>query len=320
MAENLCTPMPQTVSTANSQHPGRDTSLRESNACNGDSISEHYIPGNMHCVVDIHAVNPSQPVAQAVQFPVVNVTDSPVNTSHEGSNIKILLYCLWTSICTKGMQALSAGFSPSSNWCYYLFYCTPDESVTEQSRREHLARWEKTLRSITRSWKDTQSITTSLLLVSALAILQLDDVLSNRAICTFMAAAILLALASVLSSFIYLLSKEKFISRWKTLEAPNPAFWKCVAMPLDFAIWWAHSRFPKQATAHSTVPEQQRMLPTQADATIDVECTISPPEPLGAAVVAILTIIAGCKIYYGLCFFYARNRQKHDVNLVFPAA
>ncbi|KAF9558178.1 hypothetical protein CPC08DRAFT_764106 [Agrocybe pediades] len=114
----------------------------------------------------------------------------------------------------------------------------PDsESVLAQSQREYSVRWEAALGSITRSWKATQSTATSLLLVSALAVLQLDDALNNRAICTGIAAAILLALASILSSFVYLLSKERFISRWKTSEKPDKYFWRCVGMPLDFAIW-----------------------------------------------------------------------------------
>ncbi|KAF9545128.1 hypothetical protein CPC08DRAFT_755742 [Agrocybe pediades] len=262
----LCAPMSRTVSTAATQRPERGTSFRERNACNGDSVSEHHVPRNMHCIVDVHTADPSQPVAQIVQFSVVNMTDPPVNTSHEGSNIKILLCCLWTSSCTKGMQALSAGFFPSSNWCYYLFDCTPGEGVTEQTRREYLARWEVALRSIACSWKNTQSITTSLLLVSALTILQLEDVLTNRAIRTLMAAAILVALASILSSFIYLLSREQFISHWKA-----------------------------------------RMLPTQADDTKVAQRTMNSPEPLGAGLVAILSVITACKIYHGLKYFYLKT-------------
>ncbi|KAF4616108.1 hypothetical protein D9613_011307 [Agrocybe pediades] len=204
------------------------------------------VPGNMHCVVDVHAGNPSRPGARNGQISVVNATDPPVNlarASNEDHNVRNPFLCLWAWICSKVIPMLSAGIFPASKWCHYLFQCTPDEGATEESRREYLTRWEAALRAIAHCWKETQSIITYLLPISAFAILQLDNVLNNRAIFTLLAAAILLALASILSSFVYLLSKERFISRWKTLEAPDPAFWKCVAMPLDFAIWWALSRF-----------------------------------------------------------------------------
>ncbi|KAF9567669.1 hypothetical protein CPC08DRAFT_703200 [Agrocybe pediades] len=223
MAESpLWPPRSDIVSTAASPHPERGIPLRERNACNDDSVMEHHVCRDMHCVVDVDECNHSQPGARTVQFSVVNVTDPPVNlarASNEDPNVRSLFLCLWAWICTKVIPMLSAGIFPASKWCHYLFHCTPDEGVAGQDRQEYLTRWGKALRSIAHSWKDTQSITTSLLLVSALTVLQLDDILSNRAICTLMAASILLALASILSSFVYLLSKEQFISRWKAVRA-----------------------------------------------------------------------------------------------------
>ncbi|KAF9558169.1 hypothetical protein CPC08DRAFT_819453 [Agrocybe pediades] len=240
MTENLCAPMPQIVSTAASHRAERGTSLWENIMSNAESAVERHVSRNMDCVIDVYVANPSQPIARAGQSPALRnvIVVDPVPKSQETSNVNRLLLCVWMCICTKGAQALSGGLFPASNWFYYLFHCAPEEGVAEQLRREYWTRWEIALRSIARSWKDTQSITTSFLLVSVLAILQLDDVLNNRAICTLMAAAILLALASIISAFVYLLSKERFISRWKPLEAPTDmSFWRCIAVPLDFAIW-----------------------------------------------------------------------------------
>ncbi|KAF9538255.1 hypothetical protein CPC08DRAFT_773346 [Agrocybe pediades] len=288
MAENICPPLSQTVSMTAIQRAERGTSLRERNACNA-SIEDR-IPRNMDCVIDVHTANPLQPVAQLAQSPVVNVVD-PALTSHESSNVKILLR-LWTWVCTKGMRMLSTGFFPASKWCCYLFNCTPNEGVTEQTRQEYLARWETSLTSIARSWKDTQSITTYLLLTSGLAILQLNDAPSNRAICTCISVAILFALASILSSFVYLLSKQRFISRWKTSEALDMSFWRCVGMPLDFAMW---SFVFFVSTVFILI--YKRMLPADGDATNIVQCTnINPPKRLEAAIITVLSVISACKV------------------------
>ncbi|KAF9543100.1 hypothetical protein CPC08DRAFT_801144 [Agrocybe pediades] len=287
------------MSTAASQCAEPGTSLRE-RIINADS-DEQRVPGNVHCAVDVHAGNPSQQVAQSFELSVENVVDPALNISYERSRVKILLLCLWTWIYTKGMQTFSIGVFPASNWYYYLFHCTPDEGVTRQTKQEYLTRWETALRSISRSWKDTQSNTSSILLVSALTILQLDDVLNNRVICTFMAAAILLALASILTSFIYLLSKENFISRWKTSEGLDTSFWRCISMPLDFAIW---SFIFFISTVFILI--YQRMLPTQANVTI-AQGAINSPEPVGAAVVAILSVATVLKIYHGMKYFYRKK-------------
>ncbi|KAF9543098.1 hypothetical protein CPC08DRAFT_770302 [Agrocybe pediades] len=170
------------------------------------------------------------------QVPVDNAALPAINSSERESSISTLIFAL-TWIYTKATDIVRAAVFPASNWFYYLFYCAPDEGVADQSQHEYLVRWELALTSIGRSWKDTQSLATSLLLASALAILQLNGALNDRAICTCISTAILLALASILSSFVYLLSKQRFISRWKTSETPDPSFWKCVGMPLDFAIW-----------------------------------------------------------------------------------
>ncbi|KAF9545127.1 hypothetical protein CPC08DRAFT_396505 [Agrocybe pediades] len=217
-----------------------------------------------------------------------------------------MLLCLsWAWACTKGMRMLSTGFFPASKWCCYLYHCTPDEDSTEQSRREYLLQWEATLRCIACSWKDTQSIAASLLLVSALAVLQLDDVLRDTgAMFTCTVASIVLALACILSSFIYILSKEKFISHWKTTrqaEAADISFWRCIAMPLDFVIW---SFFFNISTVFILV--YQRML--RVDATSIVQhAHINPPNRLGAAIITILSVISAYKVYNGLIFFYCKN-------------
>ncbi|KAF9537301.1 hypothetical protein CPC08DRAFT_731407 [Agrocybe pediades] len=290
-----------TESPSAGQHDERGTSLRERIMSNTDSAGQH-LPRNMDCVIDLHVDNPSQPIVTAAHSPILNLANSPLNNSYQGSLLNWLLLWVWTWICTTGMKTLSAAFFPTWRWYYYLFDCIPDEGITEQSRREYLKRWDAALRAIARSWKDTQSITTSLLVVSALTILQLDDALNNAAICTFMSAAILLALASVLSSFVYLLSKERFISRWKTSEGPDATFWRCISMPLDFAIlsfiFFISAVF---------ILIYQRMLPTQASDATGMPHTINPPQPLGALVVTILTVIAACKIYYGLHFFYPKK-------------
>ncbi|KAF4616058.1 hypothetical protein D9613_011293 [Agrocybe pediades] len=303
MAEDLCEPLSQMVTTTAGQRAERGTSIRERIVCD-DSVEQH-VPRNMDCVMDLNAANPSQPVATTVvQSPIVNVVDSPLNDSYQEPILNWLLLCVWTWICTTGMQTLSAGLFPASKWFYSLFHCgTPDEGITEQSRREHLTRWEAALRAIARSWKDTQSITGSLLLVAALTVLQLDDVLGNRVICTLIASAILLALASILASFVYLLSKEQFITHWKTSEGPYMSFWRCISMPLDFTIW----SFIFFISA-VFILIYQRMLPAQAPDATGTQRTMNPPQPLGPAVViTILTITAACKIYYGLRVFYRRR-------------
>ncbi|KAF4616106.1 hypothetical protein D9613_011305 [Agrocybe pediades] len=222
----------------------------------------------------------------AGRVPDANATLPTVNSSErEGSISTLILALTWT--CAKATEIVTAGIFPASKWCHYLFHCTPDEGVAGQDRQEYLTRWGKALRSIARSWKATQTITTSLLLVSALTILQLNDILGNRAICTLMAAAILLALASILSSFVYLLSKEQFINHWKASEGLDTSFWKCISMPLDFAIW---SFIFFISTIFMLIYE--RMVPTQADGIIS-QPAINYPQPLGAAFVAILSVITG---------------------------
>ncbi|KAF9542495.1 hypothetical protein CPC08DRAFT_770405 [Agrocybe pediades] len=303
MAEDLCEPLSQAVTTTADQRAGRGTFITERIVCDADSAEQH-VPRNMDCVIDlVQTDTPSQPVAStAAQSPIVNVADSPLNDSYQGSILNWLLLCVWAWTCTTGMQMLSSAFFPTSRWYYSLFHCTPDEGVAEESRREYLTRWEAALRAIARTWKDTQSITASLLVVSALTVLQLDDVLSNRAICTLMASAILFALASILSSFVYLLSKEQFISCWKTSEGPYVSFWRCISMPLDFTIW----SFIFFISA-VFILIYQRMLPTQAPNATGTQRTVNPPQPLGPAVVTILTITAAYKIYHGLRVFYRRR-------------
>ncbi|KAF9558172.1 hypothetical protein CPC08DRAFT_709795 [Agrocybe pediades] len=297
MAEDLCEP------------PSQMVAMTAGGMAYNTNSAEQRVPRNTECVIDLHhdPGNPSGLIATVANSPIVNVADSPLNNSYQGSILSWLLLCVWTVwtwICTTGMQTLRAAFFPTSKWYYYLFNCTPDEDgVAEQGRQEYLTQWETSLRSIARSWKDTQSITGSLLLVAALTVLQLDDVLSNRAICTLMAAAILLTLASILSSFVYLLSKERFISRWKASEGPDTSFWRCISLPLDFAIW---SFVFFISTVFILI--YQRMLPTQAYATIpSAQRAIASPQPVGEAIVAILSVITACKIYYGLKYFYRKN-------------
>ncbi|KAF9553524.1 hypothetical protein CPC08DRAFT_713687 [Agrocybe pediades] len=253
-------------------------------------------PGGIDCALEdeVSQVVSSQAPGQA---PDVNSREP------EGSIANFLVFSL-ICICTKAMQIVSAGLFPASNWCYYLFHCAPDEGVADQSRREYLDRWEAALISIACSWKDTQSISTSLLVASAFAILQLDDALNNRAICTCISAAILLAVASILSSFIYLLSKERFISRWKTSETPCASFWRCIGMPLDFAIW---SFIFFLCTVFILI--YTRMLPAlQAYAPTD-QPTINTPETSGAIFVTVLFLLSICKIYYGLFFLLRSGRR-----------
>ncbi|KAF9567668.1 hypothetical protein CPC08DRAFT_814162 [Agrocybe pediades] len=238
MVEDLCEPLSQMVTTIGGQRAERGTPLRERIVCDADSAEQHVPRIHMDCVIDLQTDTPSQPVdSTAAQAPLVNVADSPLSDSYQGSILNWIFLCAWTWICTTGVQTLRAAFFPASKWYYSLFHCTLHEGFTEQSRREYLTRWEAALRAIVRSWKDTQSIIGSILLVAALTVLQLDDVMGSRPICTLMALAILLALASILSSFVYLMSKERFISRWKTSEGPDISFWRCISMPLDFAIW-----------------------------------------------------------------------------------
>ncbi|KAF9558176.1 DnaJ-domain-containing protein [Agrocybe pediades] len=252
-------------------------------------------PGGIDCAVEDEELQVLGSQA-ASRVPDVNTTLPTVNSSEREGFISTLIF-VSTWIYTKATEIVNVGVFPASYWCHYLFHCAPVEGVADQSQSEYSVRWEKALRSIARSWKATQTITTSLLLVSALTILQLDDILSNRAICTLMSASILLALASILSSFVYLLSKEWFISRWKASEAAT-SFWRCISMPLDFALW---SFIFFISTIFMLIYE--RMLPTQADATIP-QPAINYPQPVGAAFVAILSVIIGCKIYHGLKYFY----------------
>ncbi|KAF4616063.1 hypothetical protein D9613_011296 [Agrocybe pediades] len=252
--------MPSEASQASTGRCKKNTSQRVSTVYHGD-VEASACPGEIHYVAEDNIPQAAVASQAPCQFPDINeahpVTINPRRPNVLEGSVVNLVFVLLSWIFTKAKQTLSAGFFPASKWCHYLFHCMPEEGAAELSQREYLTRWEAALRAIARSWKDTQSIATSILLVSSLTILQLDDNLNNSAICTLMAASILLALASILSSFAYLLSKERFIGRWKTLEAPNPSFWRCIAMPLDFAIWWALSHFWEQpTTAHSMIPER----------------------------------------------------------------
>ncbi|KAF9558177.1 hypothetical protein CPC08DRAFT_709803 [Agrocybe pediades] len=305
MGEDECEPLSLMVAATAGEWAGQGTSIRERVLCDADESIEQHVPRNMDCVIELNAANPSQPVASmAAQSPIVNVANLPLSDSYQEPTIRNwLLLCVWTWICTTGIQTLSAGLFPASGWYYSLFHCTPDEGVTEESRRVYLTRWEAALRAIARSWKDTQSITASFLVVSALTILQLDDVLNSRAICTLMASAILLALASIISSFAYSLGKQRFISRWKTSECPDMSFWRCISMPLDFAIW---SFVLFICTVFILI--YQRIIPTQADATTPpAQRAIASPQPVGEEIVAIISVITACKIYHGLRYFYRKN-------------
>ncbi|KAF9558173.1 hypothetical protein CPC08DRAFT_724649 [Agrocybe pediades] len=244
-------------------------------------------PGEITCTVQNEA---SQVVASQAAGRVVDVdaTLATVNSSDfDGTAVNFLVVSL-TWICGKAAQTVNASIFPASKWCYYLFHCATDEGIEYHSQREYLVRWEAALVSIARYWKDTQSITTSLLLVSALAILQLDGALNDKAICTGIAASILLALASILSSFVYLLSKQRFISRWRRSETPDPSFWRCVGMPLDFAIW---SFFFFIGTVFVLI--YKRMLPASqaSEPTLD-QGMINSPETLGAIFVTVLLLLS----------------------------
>ncbi|KAF4615921.1 hypothetical protein D9613_011287 [Agrocybe pediades] len=243
---HLCVPVNQSLHATS---PGRLRKCGPSppeGIVHDDNLGPRVVTTVMHCASDVHT---SQVVEAQVggQPPVIAIIVDPSlsSASNEDSAVDVV-YTSWRQWAyTNAKRTINAGFFPASSWCYYVFHCTLDERAAEASRRsEYLARWETALISIARSWKHTQSITTSVLLVSSLAILQLDTVLNNRDICTCMAASIVLALASILSSFIYSMSKDKFISRWKTSEAPDASFWRCIAMPLDFAICF-HSHIPE---------------------------------------------------------------------------
>ncbi|KAF9567662.1 hypothetical protein CPC08DRAFT_758240 [Agrocybe pediades] len=305
MGDNLCEPISGTVFTAANERADHGISPREGPGilCDAD-FAEHRVPRNMDCVIDIHTDTPSQPVAStAAQSPIVNMAHSPLSNPDDVSNANTLLLCLCVWVCTRVMQTLSILLFPASKWYrYHLLDCTPEEGAIEQAQENSIRR-EKALESIVRSWKNIQSICMACFSpVAALSLLHLDDILSNIAIFTFIASAILLAMASVISSFAYSLGEDQFIRRWKTeSEGQDTSFWRCISMPLDFAIW---SFIFFISTIFMLIYE--RVLPTQADATIP-QPAINSPQPVGAAFVAILSVIIACKIYYGLKYFYRRK-------------
>ncbi|KAF9542496.1 hypothetical protein CPC08DRAFT_824270 [Agrocybe pediades] len=297
--------MPQAAQPSSSRPSANNPSWRIRFASHGD-VEASACAGEIDRTTVEGEATASQVVGgQAVDRAVSNANATLTTLGEREVIASTVVFTVLTWIYTKATEIVSAGVFPASRWCYYLFHCMPDsESVLAQSQREYSVRWEAALGSITRSWKATQSTATSLLLVSALAVLQLDDALNNRAICTGIAAAILLALASILSSFVYLLSKERFISRWKTSEKPDKYFWRCVGMPLDFAIW---SFVFFICTVFFLI--YKRMLPTpRAEAPGIDQPTINSPGTSGAIAVTVLSIFSVCKIYYGL-FFLLRHRS-----------
>ncbi|KAF9558171.1 hypothetical protein CPC08DRAFT_22522 [Agrocybe pediades] len=209
--------MPQAAQPSSSPPSANNTSWRMRFAHHGD-VEARACAGEIDYAVEGEAPASQMLASQATdRVPDTNATLTTLNSSDREVLASTIVFTVLTWIYTKATEFVSAGIFPASRWCYYLFHCASDEGVEDQSQQEHLLRWEAALISIARSWKDTQSMTSSLLLVSALAILQLDGALNDRAICTGIAVSILLALASILSSFVYLLSKQRFISRWKTV-------------------------------------------------------------------------------------------------------
>ncbi|PPQ95952.1 hypothetical protein CVT26_016118, partial [Gymnopilus dilepis] len=133
---------------------------------------------------------------------------------------------------------------PASMLLYFMYHYQHVDSNLEDSL--DLAdvggpQWKTVIAGITFAWKTCQLASTGLI-ASVLAVLQIPTVFGGIASRTFAMATVLCSCACLVSSTLWMASKEDFLRRramdkWKAASGATHEFWILVALPVSFILW-----------------------------------------------------------------------------------
>ncbi|KAF8901527.1 hypothetical protein CPB84DRAFT_1960247 [Gymnopilus junonius] len=134
---------------------------------------------------------------------------------------------------------------PASKLLHYVFHYEPDENsypygsltLSDIGGR----RWNTAIVGIVDTWKVCQ-LTSTGLVASVLAVLQIQPIFNSTTMRTLIVASFMFSCSSLVSSHLYIASKESFLKRrvidkWKAAGDATNEFWTLVSLPVAFIMW-----------------------------------------------------------------------------------